>query len=265
MRTLMVILLAASVLQAQDKPAEVVKQEPREAVIIPVKTLTGDSFDRLVNLLGVFNAQLRADKNLRTIIVYASKDVVEQMRKVVNELDRPGSEAAIGRNIEMTMSFLRCSTKAASGAAALPADLEPVAKQLRAATQYKSIELWDVVPLRLQEGKETEQTMRLPSTGLPANTSARAYIKIRPEAVTRKDQSRFVRFGSMRISFTIPTVTGTFLSGAGQPAVPQIQNLDVGLTTSGDFMEGQKTVLGKVSGMEDDTAIFVVIALKVLD
>src|SRR5512132_767773 len=114
-----VILLIAGLLQAQDKPAEA-KQEPREAVIIPVKTLTGDSFDRLVNLLGVFQAQLRADKNLRTIIVYAPKDVVEQMRKVVNELDRPGSEAAIGRNIEMTMSFLRCSTKAATGAALSP-------------------------------------------------------------------------------------------------------------------------------------------------
>ena len=261
MRTLMAILLAVSFLQAQQNLGDV-KPEPREAVIIPVKTLTGDSFDRLVNLLGVFNAQLRADKNLRTIIVYAPKDVVEQMRKVVAELDRPGSEAAIGRNIEMTMSFLRCSTKAASGAAALSPDLEPVAKQLRAATQYKNIELLDVLPLRLQEGKDTEQTLRLPSPGLPANTSARATIKIHPEAVTRKDEGRFVRFGSMRISFSIPVVTGTFISGT---AIPQIQYLDVGLNTSGDFMEGQKTVLGKVSGLDDDTAIFVVIALKILD
>src|SRR5678815_3346152 len=171
MRTMMTVLLAAGLLQAQEK-AEVVKPEPREAVIIPVKTLTGESFDRLVNLLGVFQAQLRADKNLRTIIVYAPKDVVEQMRKVVNELDRPGSEAAIGRNIEMTMSFLRCSTKAASGAAALSPDLEPVAKQLRAATQYKNIELWDVVPLRLQEGKDTEQNLRLPALGMPPGTYA---------------------------------------------------------------------------------------------
>jgi hypothetical protein len=114
----------------------------------------------------------------------------------------------------------------------------------------------------LQEGKDTEQTLRLPSPGLPANTSARATIKIHPEAVTRKDQGRFVRFGSMRINFSIPVVTGTFVSGT---AIPQIQYLDVGLNTAGDFMEGQKTVLGKVSGLDDDTAIFVVIALKVLD
>jgi hypothetical protein len=264
----MAILLAAGLLQAQDKPAEA-KPEPREAVIIPVKTLTGDSFDRLIGLLRVFNgqAQYSGDKDLRTIIVYAPKDVVEQMRKVVSELDRPGSEAAIGRNIDMTMSFLLCSTKAVAVASALPADLEPVAKQLRAATQYKNIELWDVVPLRLQEGKDSEDTLRLPSVGLPPGTYAKATIRVRPDAVTRKDQGRFVRFGSLRIGFTVPIITGTFRQGNAEPLPGQIQYVyqDLGINTSGDFMEGQKTVLGKVSGMEEDSAIFVVIALKVLD
>ena len=45
------------------------------------------------------------------------------------------------------------------------------------------------------------------------------------------------------------------------PNVGNTQYLDSTINTSGDFMEGQKTVLGKVSGVEDDTAIFVVIAL----
>jgi|SRR5579872_1984648 len=266
MRTMMTILLAAGLLQAQDKPAEAVKPEPREAVIIPVKTLTGDSFNRLVKLLGVFNAQYSADEQLRTILVYAPKDVVAQMRKVIEELDKPGSEAAIGRNIDMTMSFLRCSTKADPAAPALPADLEAVAKQLRAATQYKNIELWDVVPMRLQEGKEASDTLRLPSAGLPAGTYANATIRVRPDAVTRKDQGRFVRFGSLRIGFRVPVVTGSFQAGVGAaPLQTQYSYIDLGLDTSGDFMEGQKTVLGKVSGAEDDTAIFVVIALKVLD
>jgi hypothetical protein len=194
---------------------------------------------------------MTADKDLRTIVVYAPKDVVEQVRKVVNELDRPGSEAAIGRNIEMTMTFLKCSTKASqTGAPALPADLESVAKQLRAATQYKDIELLDIVPLHLQEGKETQQTLRLPGPGV-----ATADIRVRPESVTRKEQGRSVRFASLRAGFRIPISTGP----------SQFQYQDFGLTTSGDFMEGQKTVLGKVSGMDEDSALFVVITLKVLD
>jgi hypothetical protein len=55
----------------------------------------------------------------------------------------------------------------------------------------------------------------------------------------------------VKIGFRVPISTGQFI--------------DFGLTTSGDFMEGQKTVLGKVSGTDEDAAIFVVIALKVLD
>jgi DNA-directed RNA polymerase specialized sigma24 family protein len=58
----------------------------------------------------------------------------------------------------------------------------------------------------------------------------------------------------------MPYATGGF---GGGPT--QYSYMDVGLTTSGDFVEGQKTVLGKVSGTDDETSIFVVISLKVLD
>ena len=76
------IVLAASLVSGQDKPAEV-KQAAQEAVIIPVKTLSGDSFRRLINLLQVFKASYQGDEKLRTIVVYAPKDVVAQMRRVV--------------------------------------------------------------------------------------------------------------------------------------------------------------------------------------
>ena len=96
------LMFAAGLVCAQDKPPEAsAKPENFEAAIIPVKTLTGDSFDRLSKLLGVFNVRYVADEKLRTIVVYAPKDVVVQMRKVVEQLDRPGSEAAIGRNISI--------------------------------------------------------------------------------------------------------------------------------------------------------------------
>jgi hypothetical protein len=112
---LYILLMAASFAFAQEKPAEpkpdnpaeTIRKEPFEAEIIPVKTLTGDSFDRLMNLLSVFNAQVKGSAALKTIVVYAPKDVVTQMRRVVEQLDQPGSEAAIGRNIDMTLTLLR--------------------------------------------------------------------------------------------------------------------------------------------------------------
>jgi hypothetical protein len=267
----LIVVFAAGLLQAQDKPpapADAAKQENYEAAIIPVKTLTGDSFERLSKLLSVFNVRYVADDKLRTIVVYAPKDVVAQMRKVVEQLDQPGSEAAIGRNIDMTLAFLRCSTKPPAQSSTLPADLEPVARQLRAATQCKDVELWDTLPLRVQEGKETTESLRLPNTipddfkGIPP--VATGTITIHPEGVTRKDQGRYVRFSTVRINFRIPYATGSFAPSAAPLVSTQYNYMDVGLTTSGDFMEGQKTVLGKVSGT-DETSIFVVISLKVLD
>jgi hypothetical protein len=272
---LLILLLAAGMAFAQDKPAVNAplpnalvspvpepKQEPFVAEIIPVKTLTGDSFDRLIKLLDVFGARYKSDSQLRTIVVYAPKDVVEQMRRMVEQLDRPGSEATFGRNMEMTLTLLRCSNKPPATVSTLPADIEPVARQLRAATQYKDIQLWDVVPLRLQEGKDTSEELRLPgagsSTGQPP--PATVSMTIHPEAVYRKDQMRFARFSRMELSFKIPYVTGSFGGGPSQYSYT-----NVGLRTSGDFQEGQKTVLGKVSGTDDEDAIFAVIALKVLD
>jgi hypothetical protein len=261
MRSL-ILLMAATLAFAQDKPDDKKAPEPApqamEAEVIQVKTLTGDSFTRLMKLLEVFHAHVQGDSQLRTIVVYAPKDVVAQMRRVVEQLDRPGSEAAVGKNIDMTLTLLRCSTKASAEQTPLPKDMEPVARQLRAATQYKDIQLWDVVPLRLQEGKETTESLRLP--GDPAASSlSKGDFAIYPEAVYRKDAVRFVRFSRVNLSFIIPYYTGTFGNNK------QYTSLNIGLKTSGDFQEGQKTVLGKVSGTGEEDAIFAVIELKVLD
>ncbi len=251
------IIFAAAVfavgLSAQEKP------DVPEAVVIPVKTLSGDSFGRLASLLGVFGAKFRADDRLRTIVIYAPGDVVAQMRKVIEQLDRPGSEAAIGHNIEMTLAYLRCSTTAQPDAPPLPPDLEAAARQLRAVTQYKNIQLWDIVPVHVQEGRDTDQSFRLPFVlpDLP-NISATAQVRIVPEAVITRDGARYVRFRQIKIGFKIPQ------NMASTPNL-SLNYIDVGLSTAGDFKEGQKTVLGKISGIDNESAIFVVISLKILD
>lgn len=263
MRGLLLALVIVSGALAQDKPAEPkpdANTQNYEAEVITVKTLTGDSFSRLMKLLKVFGARTEGDEQLRTIVVYAPKDVVAQMRHVVEQLDRPGSEASIGKNIDMTLTFLRCSPKPAAGATVepLPADLEPVARQLRATTQCKSAELWDSVPLHLQEGTTTQETIRLPGAIGPGQSTV-ATIEFHPDAIYRKDQVRLVRFSRVRLDLRVPYLNGTF--GGNN----QYGSINVNLHTSGDFAEGQKTVIGKVSGSGDEETIFAVITMKVLD
>lgn len=250
-------LMLAGFAQEQPQP----RRDGPEAAIIPVKTLSGDSFQRLAQLLRVFKIEYAADEKLRTILVYGSPEKVAEVRRVVAELDRPGSEAAIGRNIEMSVTLLKCSTAGnAATATALPPDIESVGKQLRAASLCRQVEVWDTIPLRLQEGKHTEQSSRL-SWPLPdaPDQFATAQISMQPEAVTLRDSVRSVRFNWIKIGFRIP-----YLAGKAGPA-PQIQFIELGLNTSGDFREGQKSVLGKVSGLDQQTSIFAVLSLKVLD
>ena len=256
-----ILLLAAGLVVAQEKPAEAY-----EAAVIPVKTLSGDSFNRLVQLLNVFGAKYSGSEQLRTIVVYAPKDVVAQMRRVVEQLDRPGSEAAIGRNMEVTLAFLRCSIAPQADARPLPADLEPVAKQLRAVTQYKDIQLWDIVPLHSQEGREVGQTFRLPSpVAVAKGPSVITTVTMRPEAVIRKESGTYVRFAQVSISLKLPYVSTAFAGNTADKFPQQWNYMDVGLKTAGDFKEGQKTVLGKISGIDDESSVFVVVSLKVLD
>lgn len=259
MKSLLIVMLAAGAVFAQDKPVETKAIEPanepaKEAEIIQVKTLTGDSFDRLVKLLKVFNVQMTADNQMRTILVYAPKDVVTQIRHVVEQLDRPGSEAALGKNVDLTLTLLRCSTKPpATPATPLPPDIEAVAKQLRAATQYKNVEIWDVMPMRLQEGKVTSEKISLPMPNMGGNL-AMGTVMLYPRSIYQREQAHYVRFDSVKIDLSVPYRVG-----------PATNVMSVGLDTSGDFMEGQKTVVGKISGPGDDEAVFAVIALKVLD
>ncbi len=256
------ILTIASLAHAQDtRERPPVSQEPAVAEVIRVKTLTGDAFNRLGNLLSVFNYRIGMDEKLRAIVVYAPKDVVAEMKRIVEELDRPGSDVALGRNIEMTLTLLLCSTKAPAAPNALPDDIEPVAKQLRAATQYKDVQLWDVIPIRVQEGKESTSELQLPGV---ENHPALGSMKILPESATRKGAGWSVRFNWLNFSFKMPLVTGTTTGQDGKTNL-QFSYQEASLKTSGDFVEGQKTVLGKVSGMNSDTAIFVVISLKVLE
>jgi hypothetical protein len=76
--------------------------------------------------------------------------------------------------------------------------------------------------------------------------------------VYSKDQTRYIRFEQLNVNIKIPFYTGNAQAG-------QWNFSNVNLETTGDFAEGQKTVLGKLSGLDDESAIFIVVALKVLD
>ncbi len=251
------ILLAAGAMgyAAQEKTAP--NEANFESAVIPVKSLTGDSFKRLVSMLEVFrnSARVSADDRLRIVVVYGPGPTIAQMRKVVAELDKPGSEASVGRNIELEMTFLRCGGGEGQVRGPMTPAMEAVAKQLRAASLCKDVQVWDTMPMQLQEGKQASADTTLPVI-TPNEQAARPMVQtvVQVESVISKPSGRFVRFDKFNVQLRIPYTAKNFPSS--------VQYFSTGLVTSGEFKEGQKTVLGKISGSEPDGPVFVVVSFK---
>lgn len=236
---------------------------PKVAVIIPVKNLTGDAFERLSQLLKAFGAEFKADSQLRVILVYAPKEVADQMRRVVEELDRPGSLAAAGRNLEIALQLVRCGTGAANSEMPLPPDLEPVAKQLRATMGCKSVELWENIPVRLQEGMSHQARFRLYSKpqGIEEKLGAFPSVELTMwvEAVVNRPDGRYVRLRELLATFTIPLIRE---HEDGRNRLERYERYN--LRTAAELKEGQRTVLGKV-GLDNGSSVFLVLTPKVVD
>lgn len=253
MKLILSVLIAFTLL-GQDKPATTnLDRTGYEAEIIHVKSLSGDAFRRLSNLLRPFQVEFQADEKLRTIVVYGPKDTVAQMKKVVEQLDRPGSLAAVGKNIELNLSFLWCSPPSDSKALDVPKDLASVARQLESTMGCKDVKFIDTIPVRLREGDRTS------SDGyslqfISGNRANFVNLRFLPEAITQKAADTYVRFNEAIIQLRI----------AHEPIPNPVSSREINIKTSGDFKEGQKTVIGKLSG-SDSTNLFVVMDLKILD
>lgn len=260
MKLILSVFIALTLLgqdkKAEEKPSAQTNMDRTgyEAEIIHVKTLSGDAFNRLSILLRPFQIQYQADEKLRTIVVYGPKDTVAQMRKVVEQLDRPGSLAAVGKNIELHLSFLWCSPPADSKALDVPKDLASVARQLENTMGCKDVKFIDTIPLRLREGEESKTRNNiLPYISDPKNLSSMS-TNFWAESIIQKGPDRYIRFRRASIYLNFPF----------EATANMIQYRSVEIETSGDFKEGQKTVLGKLSG-NGNTNLFVVLDLKVLD
>jgi hypothetical protein len=258
---IMTLMPAVNALPGQEKTAEA-RQEDREAAVFHVKHLSGDAFNRLPKLLMAFGAQFQSDDQLRTIVAYAPKHVLNEMRRVIEELDRPDSPILLGRNIQMTVAFLLCSQQPQPATGPLPGELEPVAKQLRAGGLCKELRLWDLLPLHLQEGKVTRLTLDLPSLrpGYPG-ALVRAHVMLQPEFVAQRDSGRYLRVRTLDFTVNFPDPR----SVVGEEKRPAAYLGPLTLSTSGEFKEGQKAVLGKLTTLDDLTGVFAVIWFRVLD
>jgi hypothetical protein len=138
----------------------------------------------------------------------------------------------------------------------LPADLQPVVKQLRSTfPNYEGYRLLETLVLRTREGGEAEVNGMAPG-GKDALPPAIYNLRFRSARITSDEKGRVVWLSGMRLGVRVPIPTGPN---------NQFNYQDTGIMADVDVREGQKVVVGKANLQGPDKALFLVLAAKVID
>lgn len=229
--------------QEKTEEARKPRQEPVKR-IIPVKYADVKS---LGNTLAIFGCGIMPSADLKVLAVSCPPDVVAVIEEAVKRLDVPAPAA---KNVELTAYFLVGAEKETPAGNPVPAELEPLVKQVRSAFAYKNFRLLDTVMLRTRAGQPANVN------GVFSGASPGVWmLSIKSVAPSAGEGGATVRIDGLRaaIQFPLPpTAKGDVLYRDA------IINADI------DIREGQKVVVGKSSMEGPEKALIVVLSAKVL-
>jgi hypothetical protein len=187
------------------------------------------------------------------LVLRGPKDTVTGLEEIIKQLDVP---PAVKRNVETTVYMVVASSQA--GNAPMPAELDPVVKQLKGLFSYKGYRLMDSFVLRSRDGERGDTSGFVP----PADASVAPGHKIIYQfqfnhvRVDGGDTGRVIRFDGLKMGTKVPV--------AGQMGA--VSYVETGISTDVDVPEGKKVVVGKTSAVEgSDSALILVISAKVVD
>jgi hypothetical protein len=233
LKSLVTVLIAAIVASAQT-PAE----WPPPKVIELKHVSPGRIRDS--GVLNPFVQSLNADPNGRFIVVTAmTAQKLAAAEELLRRLDAPP------KNVELAFHIVAGGAAVQATATPVPADLEPVIKQLRASFSFPSYRLLDTAMVRTRDGSDGMMQGTL-------STGAQYSIQFEPIRVT-EDSPRQVRVNKLRLRHWIIT------SRTEKGPVTE----DAYVTADIDVKEGQKAVVGKSTVR--DGAVFLVVSARVID
>lgn len=233
--------LALALMIAGLLPAQEVS--PRETRIFQVKYAKPAT---LAKVIDPFGAMVSIIPDLNAITVNAPAALMRQIEEAIKRFDVPPPAA---RNVEVTVYVLSAVEEAGAG---VPAELDGVAKQLRAAFGYKSIRLVDTQVIRTREGGGSEL-----STAVGTNSQGHktfASYRFGRATISTDEKGRTIRLDGLRLGMKVPIPMGS-----------NVQYTDTGISTDIDVREGQKAVVGKTVAEGAEKSSFFVVMAKVVE
>ncbi|MGD0308034.1 MAG: secretin N-terminal domain-containing protein [Acidobacteriota bacterium] len=196
-----------------------------------------------------------ASRVLKTLTLSGNADVVDAMEQIVRQLDEEPPAPKAPRDIE-TIAYLLVASDAAGPDQSMPAQLEPVLKQLRSTFSYKSYKLLDTIVLRSRE-RESASTSGVVSL-LGESTKGVSY-GFAYSTAGLEETGDTIRFDKLSLNLNFPAET---INSDGKP-LPY--NDRRGFSTSLDLRMGQMAVVGKSNFEVGNNALITVITAKIVN
>ena len=231
--------------------------QPERKITKLVRVKYGDArtIARLAETVG--RVDIRADENLRAIVVMGLPADVASAEQIIHELDVPSSTPN-AKDIELTVFVIGGSGSNTIGSD-IPEGIAPVVKQLRAIFPFKNYGLLSSMLLRSREGSPAQSSGTMKFGDSPNNNYSVSYDQT---TVDRQNSLPAIHVHQFRFNTRFSTPVAPASKGA---AVTQWTMSDVGVKTDVDLREGQKTVIGKADVGGSDSALFVVLNAKLVD
>ena len=237
-----VLLAMAGLLAAQTPaPAETAPPSPSEKRIFQAKY--ADVKD-LANVLSVFGYHIEANRELHVLAVSAPHDVMAAIEDAIKRLDVP---AAAPKDVDLTV-YLVLASQQADGSGGIPAELQPVANELKGVLSFKSFRMLDTILLRTQPGNRATASGVI-AGARPEAPKTQYDFTVRSSTVTEDPKGRLIRLDDLTLNLLELAVGGT----------------KAGIHTEITVREGQKVVVGKSNMGGTDQALILVVTAKVTE
>jgi hypothetical protein len=210
--------------------------------------------------------RVKPQPNLRAISIGTyDPSFLKLAKEIINRYDVPRAKPVDSHQhgVEIVAHILLAGPKGSSGDA-LPADLEPVVKQLRSTFGYADIRLLDSALIlgRENKGSEVSGTLNglIEELKIEAPKTPSIYrLRVKNIWVEQGGKGRSVLLEDFRFSARIPYATGSVGTGF------QYQFMDLGFDTDLNVLEGQKVVVGKSHIGASNEALILVLSARVVE
>ena len=245
------LLASAPILRADEKKKA---DEPAPAAAAetqhwPVKLFQVKYADvrRLANVFRAFGATVEPDADLKVISVRAPKEVLAAIEESLQRLDVPQAPA---KNVQLETYLLTASGQGSS--ANIPADLEPVIKQLKSVFNYQGFRLLGTMSWRGRDGTGGDVNGLLPSVSSDSAEPSLYSFRIHSVGITSEGKESTIRINDLTLQLSFVLKGGS-------------HHYEVRINTSVDAKEGQKVVVGKANIDNADSALILILTAKVVE